>query len=162
MLRRLNRDDLARFHAYRSDPVVGRFQGWSPMSNSDALAFIDRMAVAELFKPGAWMQLAIARSDDGALVGDLGLFVAENGEHAELGVTVSPEAQGRGHGSTAFREAIRMLFEQTAVARVVGVADARNLASIRLLERVGMSRVETRETIVKEERCTEWVYARNR
>ncbi len=162
MLRRLSRDDLARFHAYRSDPVVGQYQGWSPMSESDALAFIDQMAVAELFKRGAWTQLAIESADDGSLVGDLGVFVAENGEHAEVGVTVSPEAQGRGHGTAAVREAIRLLFGQTAVARVVGVVDVRNHASVRLLERVGMCRVETRETIFKAEPCTEWVYATHR
>lgn len=132
------------------------------MSPSEALAFIGEMATAELFVPGVWAQLAIARADDGSLVGDLGLLVAENGEQGEVGVTVSPAAQGQGYGSAAVAEAIRLLFEQTAVRRVVGITDARNVPSVRLLERVGMSRVESRETVFKGEPCTEWVYARRR
>ena len=162
MLRRLRTQDLAAFQAYRQDPHVGLYQSWSPMSQSEALAFINEMAVANLFEPGVWAQLAIARAEDSSLVGDLGLLVAEDCEHAELGFTVSPAAQGQGYGSAAVAEAIRLLFEQTAVRQVVGITDARNIASVRLLERVGMSRVESRETVFKGEPCTEWVYAKER
>ncbi len=160
MLRRLQADDLAAFHAYRSDATVGRYQGWEPMSRSEALAFIIRMAAASLFEPGVWAQLAIARAEDGSLVGDLGIRVAANLEHAEIGFTLAPSGQGRGLGSAAVAEAIRLLFEQTDVPRVVAVTDARNTPSVRLLERVGMSRVESCETVFKGEPCTEWTYAK--
>jgi len=161
-LRRLRAEDLSAFHAYRQDPLVGRYQGWSPMSAAQAQVFIDEMAQARLFVPGAWAQLAIARADDDALVGDVGLLVAENGEYAETGVTVAPAAQGQGYGCAGVAAAIALLFEHTDVLRVVGITDARNTASARLLERVGMSRVETRDTVFKGEPCTEWVYARPR
>jgi hypothetical protein len=36
VLRRLEVNDLAAFQAYRSDSKVGRFQGWSVMSDADA------------------------------------------------------------------------------------------------------------------------------
>lgn len=162
LLRRLRAEDLETFQAYRRDPLVARYQSWSRMSQPEALAFINEMAVANLFEPGAWVQLAIARAEDGRLVGDLGLLVTEDREHAEIGFTVSRGAQGQGYGCAAVAEAIRLLFEQTAVRRVVGITDARNTASVRLLERVGMSRIESRETVFNGEPCTEWVYARQR
>ena len=162
MLRRLDAADLAAFQAYRQDPHVGLYQGWSPMSQSEGLAFINEMAVAKLFEPGVWVQLAIARTDDGSLVGDLGLLVADDSEQAEVGFTVSPAAQGQGYGSAAVAEAIRMVFEQTAVRQVVAITDVRNIASVRLLERVGMTQVESRDTVFKGEPCTEWVYAKRR
>lgn len=43
--------------------------------------------------------------------------------------------------------------------RVVGITDARNAASVRVLERVGMSRVEAREVVFKGEPCVEWEYS---
>jgi aminoglycoside 6'-N-acetyltransferase len=162
LLRRLKPGDLAAFHAYRSDPVVGQYQGWSTMTAPQALAFINEMAVAELFVPGTWAQLAIARAEDGALVGDLGLLVAASGTVAEVGFTVSPTAQGQGHGTAAVALALRLVFECTAVARVIGVTDSRNQGSVRLLERVGMTRVESRDVVFKGQHCTEWVYARPR
>jgi aminoglycoside 6'-N-acetyltransferase len=160
VLRRLHVEDLAAFHAYRSDAAVGRYQGWSPMSKSEALVFITAMAAATLFEPGTWAQLAIGRAEDGSLVGDLGLLVAENSDQAEIGFTLAPAAQGRGFGSAAVAEAIRLLFEETGVPRVVAITDARNTSSVELLERVGMSRVEFRETMFRGEPCTEWVYAK--
>jgi RimJ/RimL family protein N-acetyltransferase len=162
LLRRMRAPDLPAFHAYRQDPVVGRYQGWSPMSESEAAAFIDEMSDAGLFLPDRWVQLAIARADDDLLVGDVGLFVANDAEYAEIGFTVSPAAQGLGYGSAAAAAAIRLLLEETAVPRVIAVTDARNIPSIRVLESAGMSRVESRETFFKGEQCTEWIYARRR
>ncbi len=132
------------------------------MSESQALAFIAEMTSAALFEPGEWAQLAIARAEDNSLVGDIGLFVSGTGEHAEVGFTVSPAAQGRGYGSEAVAAAISLLFEATAVERVLGVTDARNTASMQLLERVGMQRIESRVVVFKGEPCTEWVYAKRR
>lgn len=66
------------------------------MSAAEAAAFITKMASVALFQPGEWVQLAIARAEDSALVGDAGLFVAQGFEYAEVGFTITPSAQGRG------------------------------------------------------------------
>jgi len=159
LLRRLRASDLAAFHAYRSDPVVCRYQSWSPMSEAEASEFIAEMEAAPLFQPGKWTQLAIARAEDGVLVGDLGLFVAGDLSSAEIGFTLSAAARGRGYAAAAAAASIQLLFERTAVPRVVGITDARNAASVRVLERVGMSQVESREVMFKDEPCVEWVYS---
>ena len=44
LLRRLRPSDLAAFQAYRSIPELGRFQGWSPMSEAEAAAFLAETA----------------------------------------------------------------------------------------------------------------------
>ena len=132
------------------------------MSEAEASEFIVEMETAPLFQPGKWAQLAIARAEDDALVGDVGLFVAEDRSAAEIGFTLSATARSRGYATAAAAASIQLLFEQTAVPRVVGITDARNAASVRVLERVGMSRVEARELVFKGEPCVEWVYARVR
>ena len=48
MLRRLHPDDLAAFQAYRTDPAVGRWQGWTAQSDAQALAFLTEMAAIPL------------------------------------------------------------------------------------------------------------------
>jgi aminoglycoside 6'-N-acetyltransferase len=132
------------------------------MSEPEASEFVAEMATTPLFQPGAWVQLAIARTADDALVGDVGLFLAEDCAFAEVGFTVAPKAQARGYASAAVAAAIQLLFERTSAARVIAVTDARNTASVKVLERVGMSRVESRETLFKGEPGVEWVYARSR
>src|SRR5512139_2590967 len=65
LLRRLRTSDLAAFQAYRSIPELGRFQGWSPMSEAEALSFLAEMSETRLFTAGDWVQLGIADPEDG-------------------------------------------------------------------------------------------------
>lgn len=157
-LRRLAPRDLARFQAYRHDEDVGRWQGWTPMPDDEALAFIDEMARVALFLPGEWTQLAIADDTTGALLGDVGIHVSADGAEAELGFTLAREAQGRGLASAAVREAVAMVFAQTGVQRIHAQTDARNAACIRLLERLGAPCVARIETEFRGEPCVELRY----
>ena len=77
----------------------------------------------------------------------------------EVGVTLRSQSQGRGLAGAAVRAAIALAFECTAAARVLGITDVRNLASVRLLEQVGMRRIETRSAVFRGEACVEHVYA---
>lgn len=158
-LRRLRPGDLARFQAYRGDPEVGRYQGWEPMTDADARTMIAEMAAAPVPTPGDWVQIAIADAATDALIGDIGLHVSESGQEAELGITLAPGAQGRGLAEEAARALIRGLQADTAVRRLVGITDARNTPSARLLERLGMTFEAEEETIFRGEPCLERRYA---
>ena len=157
-LRRLAASDLADFQAYRNDPEVGRWQGWTPKPDEEALAFLNEMAVVPLFTPGQWTQLAIADVLTGQLVGDLGIHVSDDGREAEFGFSLARAAQGRGIASAAVRAAIAQVFEQTAVERIHAQTDARNTACIRLLERLGARLLERIDTEFRGEPCVEFRY----
>ena len=158
-LRRLRSSDSEAFQAYRGIPGLGRFQGWSPLPEAEALQFLGEMNRAPLFAAGQWIQLGIADPASDRLVGDIGLYLSGDGSNGEVGFTLGPSAQGRGIASNAVREALRLMFAATDVARVLGITDERNLPSIRLLERVGFGFVETRRAVFRGESCTELVYA---
>jgi RimJ/RimL family protein N-acetyltransferase len=162
VLRRLAPSDLSAFQAYRGDPVLARYQDWKVKSDAEASAFLAKMSAAKLLQPGKWSQIGIAEPDGLRLIGDIGLLLAADGGHAEIGFTLRRQSQGRGIGTAAVREAIGLLFEQTDVDRVLGIADARNIASIRLLRRVGMHIVGTRDAVFHDEPCIEHVYVISR
>lgn len=157
-LRRLAATDLADFQSYRKDPEVGRYQGWVPTPDREARAFLDHMNQAALLQPGTWCQVGIADANSHTLIGDIGLILAGDASRVDIGFTLGRPHQGRGLATAAVREAIALVFENTTASNVVGIADARNAPSIRLLERVGMQRVETRSAMSKGRRCTEFVY----
>ena len=161
-LRRLAPADLSGFQAYRHDAVLGRYQGWSPLSDAEALAFIREMRHAPLFHPGAWCQIGIALRDADELIGDIGLCLAESQDHVEIGFTVRHKSQGRGLATEAVREAIALVFEHSSVRQVMAVTDARNQASIRLMERVGMKLSQTQAAMFKGEPCTEHSFVAQR
>jgi RimJ/RimL family protein N-acetyltransferase len=158
-LRRLRPADLDAFQAYRAIPELGRYQGWSPMTDPEALEFLSRMNEAPMFTPGEWLQLGIADRDSDELIGDIGIHLSEDGDTAELGFTLHPDAQGRGIATAAVREALQLLFDATSAKQVLGITDSRNEASIRLLERVGFRYQEARDIVFRGEPCCEKIYA---
>lgn len=162
ILRRLTVFDLDSFQAYRRDPEVARYQGWQTMTDAEAIAFLTEMNAALPLQSGQWYQLGIARRSDNALIGDIGICVASSSDQAEIGFTLSRNSQRKGLGSEAVREAIAFVWECSEVAQLVGITDARNLSSIRLLERVGMRQRESIATEFQGEPCVEHVFTLSR
>jgi aminoglycoside 6'-N-acetyltransferase len=158
-LRRLAPQDLAAFQAYRRDPELGRFQGWTPLPDAEARAFLAEMHTADALRPGVWFQLGIADAQSLQLIGDIGLLLSADGTHAEVGFTLARSAQGRGLATRAVREAVALVFECSPAREVRAITDARNRSSIRLLERIGMQRVEACTAMFRGEPSVEITYA---
>lgn len=158
IIRRMREADLPLFHEYRSDPELARYQGWSAMSEQEALDFIREVAAVNALEVGGWIQLAIADAVNDSLLGDVGLFVDSEQQEAEIGFTLSRTAQGAGHATRAVRAAAEMLFGITAVAAVRAITDARNTGSIAVLDRVGFRKRHEQRATFKGEECLEFVY----
>ncbi|WP_329571514.1 GNAT family N-acetyltransferase [Kitasatospora sp. NBC_01266] len=136
-LRRFRPEDAPALAAYRSDPTVARYQGWTaPVTPAQATELVRGFAAGDPGQPG-WFQYAIELRADGRLIGDLGVCLHENLLQAELGFSLAPEHQGHGYAAEAVRAVLRELFEQRGLHRVSAECDTRNRSSARLLERVG-------------------------
>lgn len=133
---RLHPGDAQALYAYRSDPVVARFQGWRPDAVEAAQAFIER-------QPGApsagWFQRALRLREQGTLVGDLGICLpAEPGGSVEVGITLAPAYQGRGYAREALRTLLDHGFGALGWRRVHASVDPRNASCVALLRALGM------------------------
>jgi RimJ/RimL family protein N-acetyltransferase len=139
-IRRLEPTDADAVAAYRSDPDL---MTWQAGMLTDAAAF-----VADF--PG-WTAQNLAVEHDGRLVGDVHLRVHDawtqaeaadrgRGVQAELGWTLSRDAQGQGFGREAGRAMLAIAFDGLGVRRVVGECFVANAASWRLMESIGMRR----------------------
>jgi len=133
----LRADDAAELFAYRSDPVVARYQGWKPATVGEVARFIAEQA-ARVFGNAGWYQLAIRARGDGALIGDLGIrFPDDTSEAIEFGVTLKPAAQGQGHAREALAAVVDRAFGAWGYRRLACSVDPRNLASVALCRALG-------------------------
>lgn len=135
-VRALERRDITRFTRYRNLPEIARYQDWElPYTRDLAHALIDEQEGTTGPLLGQWVQLAI---DDGSgIVGDLALWLSADGYTAMIGYTLAPEAQRAGYATEAVRALLTELFEQLGVHRVAATMDPANVASARVLERLG-------------------------
>lgn len=138
ILRRFTDPDLEPFVAYRGLPEVARYQSWDAYSLSDGRKLMAEMQSREPGAPGEWFQFAVVERASNALVGDCALRV--EGPQGEVGFTLHPAYQGKGYATEAVRGLLEYAFSTLGSHRVIGNCDARNLASARVLERVGMRR----------------------
>jgi RimJ/RimL family protein N-acetyltransferase len=141
-LRRFRASDIEAFARYRSDPAVARYQGWeAPYPIEQATDFVTTMATADADVPGDWLQIAIARTGDGSLVGDCAFAPqAHEARIVEIGFTVAPEHQGVGYAREAVSLLLRYLFDHLGKHRVTASCDSRNVPSAKVLAAVGMRR----------------------
>lgn len=158
MLRKLSTADLADFQACRHDEELGRFQGWLPTPDEQASAFLAEMSVTPFPNPGHWVQIGIAEPECQRLIGDIGVYLDLDATRAEIGFTLARIAQGRGVATAAVRMVVDLLFECSTTERVIGITDARNLPSMRLMERVGMRMTATRRAVFRGDACVEHTY----
>jgi RimJ/RimL family protein N-acetyltransferase len=137
-LRRLHSDDATRLAESRNDPVTAAFQSWeTPFPLEKAVAQIDEMSSHDTPTPGAWMNVVIADRNDDTYLGDVGVNLSKNERAGELGYTLSPSARGRGLATVAAQHMIKWLFSDPQFGRVSAEIHPDNVASARVLERLG-------------------------
>jgi RimJ/RimL family protein N-acetyltransferase len=136
-LDRFRIDDAGTLAAYRSQPDVARYQGWTaPVTPEQARALAADFAAGDPERPG-WFQYAIRRGRDGILIGDTGVRLHDNRMQAELGFTLAGEHQGQGYATEAVGRLLVHLFAERGLHRVSAECDARNERSMALLRRLG-------------------------
>jgi RimJ/RimL family protein N-acetyltransferase len=141
VLRAETADDAEAIHAYRNLPEVHRYL---PHGDIDVEVIRDRIVTVwsgPFEKDGDVLGLAVEERTTGRLVGDAVLFWRST-EHrgGEIGYALDPGFTGLGYATEAARAVLGLGFEQYGMHRIVARLDARNLASARVLERLGMRR----------------------
>ena len=143
VLRRSRLDDAEAISAYRSDPDVHRHQGWERTDPESIRAEIEEMAARAPGDPEGWVQFSVEDRATGELVGDVGLAPAD-GEPGVIkaGYTIAPAHQRKGYATEAVAALLDYAFGRLEADVVRAYADADNVASIRVAEKVGMLLVE--------------------
>src|SRR3984957_18467921 len=100
--------------------------------------------------------------ETGELVADISLWLLSEGhEHGGLGFVAHPAHQRKGYATEASRRMLEFAFTTMRLHRVIGRLEARNIASARVMEKLGMRREAhfIENEWVKGEWQSEFVYA---
>jgi len=136
--------DADAISAYRSDPTVHVHQGWADTGVDQVRADIEEMVAIEPGAGGGWVQFSVEESAAGHLIGDIGLSPADDEPGViRVGYTMAPGWQGRGYATEAVAALVDYAFSVLEADVVRAYADADNIASIRVMEKVGMQLIET-------------------
>src|SRR4029077_7310831 len=121
---------------------VVRYLEWGPRTPEEiAESLLKKLAATAIHGEGDALSVAAILPETGDVVGDLVLHcVSEVDERGEIGFIVAPPHAGRGYATEAARALLRVAFHEVGFRRVIGQVESRNLASARVLEKLGMRR----------------------
>jgi RimJ/RimL family protein N-acetyltransferase len=162
VLRAFEESDLDALYKAQSDVEVARWLYNEPRTLEQTRDLLGRKIAGELLAEDDWLGAAVIERETGHFVGDMSLhWVSEQHKTGEIGFILDPDHQGRGYATEAAGALLGFAFDGMGFHRVIGRTEARNVASARVLEKLGM-RLEAHlveNEWVKGEWSSELVYA---
>jgi RimJ/RimL family protein N-acetyltransferase len=141
VLRDFREDDWVAVHEYASDLDVVRYMPWGPNGEKETKAFVERALAEQAETPRTKFELAVTVAETGKLIGGCGIRVASrNDRSADMGYCLRRDAWGQGYATEAAAAVLAFGFEVLNSHRVFATCDTENLASERVLEKLGMRR----------------------
>lgn len=163
LLRPYRREDLDYLADVASRPEVVRYLYEEVRDRPEVSAELElRSRLRSIDKEGDRMLLVVERAEDGTVVGDVNLhYQSARHRQGEVGWVFHPEYQGQGYATEAASEMLRLGFEELGLHRIAARCDARNTASVGVMERLGMRREAhlVEKEYFKGEWASELVYA---
>jgi RimJ/RimL family protein N-acetyltransferase len=163
LLRPFTLDDAPAMTALQAGEGVTRWLYWEARDEQETRKWLaGRIARRRFTLTGDGLGFAVELKESAELVGDCSLMLA-SAEHrqGEVGYIFDSRHWGHGYATEAARALVEFAFSTYGLHRIAGRAEARNVASAGVLERLGMRREAhlVENEYVKGEWQSEVVYA---
>ena len=164
-IRRFRTGDVQDAFEILSEPEVARYEFWDAFTLEETRADIE---IQSAVRPGTyevWNEFAVVlkpgENSEGKVIGNISFRLNDNVQRqAEIGFHFNVAFHGLGYGRESVHGLIEYLWRLGAY-RIWAVADTRNRASWKLMEKLGMRREGhmIHNCFVKGEWCDEFHYA---
>ena len=137
ILREMTMSDTEDMLRLYSDPEVQQYTGEDIITSVEGIhrKIEEKMDDYEKYGYGRWITIL---KEDNQFVGWSGLAYLPEFDETDLGYRFLKEFWGRGLATEASRAILAYAFEQLGLEKIIAIAMKENLASIRVMEKVGM------------------------
>ncbi len=139
VLREFEEEDWAAVLTYQSDPLYLRYYPWTHRTEQDVREFVQKFLAQREEEPRTKFQLALTLAQDGQLIGNCGIRMkTPAAREADIGYELDPRHWGRGYATEAASKLLSFGFRDLRLHRIWAWCIAENVASARVLEKIGM------------------------
>lgn len=140
-LREFAPGDWKALHGIESRPEVARYQSFAPRTPDESRRYVLAAIEDAAHDPRLTFDLAVILAAEDRLIGRCGLGAGEEEpREAVLWYTLHPDAWGHGYATEAARAMVDFGFRTLGLHRIWADCDPANVASWRVLEKIGMRR----------------------
>lgn len=143
-LREMTEEDAENAYLLNLDPEVVQYTGDGPFESVEvAREFLKNYQDYKKYGMGRW---AVVHKETGEYLGWCGLKYFADKNEVDVGYRLQKKYWGHGYATESATACIEYGFNKLRLTRIVGNVMKENLASIRVLEKLGM-------TLLKESPC---------
>lgn len=143
-LRNFEETDFAAVHEYGSLPDFSQYEMWGPNTEPHSRKFIEDSIVKSKHEPRYQYELAIILKASNELIGGAHIELeAETSTVAHIGYAVNPRFQNNGYATEVSKALIHFGFAELNLKVIYATCDTRNVASYKVLQKLGMRLVGT-------------------
>lgn len=139
-LREIETGDWIDVHAYASQEIVCQYQPWGPNSEQDSREYVEEIIANGNVNPRSRFAFAVVEMQTEKMIG-VGEFTIRDFSNkvGEIAYIVNPDHWGKGFATEVAKLLINFGFSEFGMHRIFATCDPRNLASSKVLEKVGMT-----------------------
>lgn len=141
LFRQFSLADADLVYQLNSDAEVTRYT-LDPMVSRDQALQVLRDVILPQYAQNGFGRWAVHRKDNAAFIGWCGLKFRPEMQEVDLGYRFAQSAWGQGFATESAAAALQQGFEKFRLQRIVGRALPENLASIKVLQKIGMKQIE--------------------
>lgn len=143
LLRPFREEDYPALRAMDEDPLVSRYRSRPVIDQAMTRRFLERVLWAAEQKPQTSFPFAVMLRDSGQFIGQCGLtLIAAREGAAYLWYAANRSYWGQGYMTEAARAVLAYGFGELDLRRIEAGCHPDNLASLRVLHKIGMRPVE--------------------
>ena len=155
VLREMTPEDAESAYILNSDPEVLRYTGDDPFESvEEACEFLGKYESYKKYGFGRW---AVILKETGEYLGWCGLKYTPELDEFDIGYRLMKKFWGKGYATEAAEACLELGFNQFGMKTIVGRAMPENEASVRVLEKIGLTFYENR----KEDDMEEVIYIKH-
>lgn len=148
-LREMTPEDAEVAYILNSDPEVLRYTGDDPFESiEEAKTFLENYASYRTYGFGRWGMIL---KETNEYLGWCGLKYTPELDEFDIGYRLMKKFWGKGYATEAAEACLELGFNQFNMKTIVGRAMPANTASVRVLEKIGLTYLENRFTDGTEE-----------
>jgi [ribosomal protein S5]-alanine N-acetyltransferase len=138
IIRDMQMTDLYSIHRYGSDLEHVKYMTWGPNSLEETQRFLTEAVQKNQATPRKNYDLAITEKDDGQVIGGIGIYLNDEMNEAMIGWIIHKDHWNQGYVTEAAFALLDYGFNTLGLRRMVATCDAENIASWRVMEKIGM------------------------
>ena len=140
-LQEIEEKDWRDVHKYASQTIVCQYQPWGPNTEEESKSFVMQIIEDAKLKPRSRFVFAVFDKENNEMIGSGEFNLRDlSNKVGEIAYIINPDFWGKGIATEVANVLIEFGFKILHLHRIYATCDPRNIGSIKVLEKIGMTK----------------------